>query len=135
MTNGDLARSYLTRAQPRLKFLQLAFDDDGYPDVVRVAQEIMELALKAMLREAGVEPPRWHDVGSILREHRKRFPPNVDVERLAAISKLLTSERELAFYGREDFIPEREYTREQARQALDDAAWVMSVATDLIDKD
>lgn len=70
--------------------------------------------------------------GSILREHRKRFPPDVDVERLAAISKLLTSERELSFYGREDFIPEREYTREQAMEALNDATWVMSVATDLI---
>lgn len=75
MTNGELARSYLRRAERRLRFLQLAFDDDGYPDVVRVAQEIIELALKAMLREAGVEPPRWHDVGQHLARTSQEIPP------------------------------------------------------------
>lgn len=32
----------------------MLFDQAGYPDVVREAQEIVELALKGMLRRAGI---------------------------------------------------------------------------------
>lgn len=98
------------------------------------AQEIVELALKGMLRQVGMEPPHWHDVGRLVREHRDRFPAVAEAEvgRLAAVSTGLGKERELAFYGAIDFIPTDEYTRGQAEQALDDATWVVSVAARVI---
>jgi HEPN domain-containing protein len=40
--------------------------EDDYSDVVREAQEIVELALKGMLRQIGIEPPKWHDVGQLI---------------------------------------------------------------------
>ena len=134
MTNGSLAESYLTKSTIRLKALQVLFDNDGYSDVVREAQEIVELALKGMLRLAGMEPPHWHDVGKLIREHRDRFPgvTNAGIGRLAEVSTALRKERELAFYGAIDFIPTEEYTREQAQRALDDAKWVVSVAQRVI---
>ena len=42
-------------------------------DVVREAQEIVELALKGLLRQVGIEPPRWHDVGELLRDIARAF--------------------------------------------------------------
>lgn len=100
MTNGSLAESYLLKATKRLKILPVLLDEEAYSDVVREAQELVELALKGVLRQVGIEPPHWHDVGSILREHRNRLPPDVadDVERLAGISAALRKDRELSFY-------------------------------------
>ena len=134
MTNGSLAKSYLLKATKRVKVLHLLLHEEAYSDVVREAQELVELALKGVLRQVGVEPPRWHDVGSILREHRDRLPRDVepDVERLAGISTALRKERELSFYGDIDFIPTENYTREQAGRALTDAEWVVSVASKVV---
>lgn len=134
MTNTSLAESYLLKARVRLEVLAVYLDKEAYSDVVREAQEIVELALKGMLRQVGMEPPHWHDVGRFVREHRERFSDVTDteVERLAEVSTALRKERELAFYGAIDFIPTDAYTREQAQQALDAATWVVSVAARVI---
>lgn len=58
MTNSELARSYLIKATKRLKILPVLKRDGAFSDVIREAQEIVELALKGMLREIGVEPPK-----------------------------------------------------------------------------
>lgn len=58
MTNEMLARSYLVKCQTRLKVLDLLLAEEAYSDVVREAQEVVELALKAILRQIGVEPPK-----------------------------------------------------------------------------
>ena len=107
MTNTSLAESYLIKARVRLDVLDVYLDREAYSDVVREAQEIVELALKGMLRQVGMEPPHWHDVGRFVREHRDRFPTVTDsgIERLTEVSTALRKERELAFYGAIDFIP------------------------------
>ena len=134
MTNGSLAESHLLKATGRMRVLALLFAEDDWSDVVRKAQESVEFALKGVLRQVGIEPPHWHDVGSILREHRNRLPPDVasEVERLAGISAALRKDRELSFYGDIDFIPTEHYTRAHAQRALDDAEWVVSVAARVI---
>jgi len=88
MKNLSLAKSYLDKAQKRLKILPLLLGEDDYSDVVRKAQEIVELALKGMLRQIGIEPPKWHDVGPLILEYRARFPDEVSsqAEKLAGIS-------------------------------------------------
>ena len=134
MTNTSLAESYLAKAKVRLEVLDVYLDKEAYSDVVREAQEVVELALKGMLRQVGMEPPHWHDVGKLVRQHRDRFPNVADdgMERLVEISTALRKEREMAFYGAIDFIPTEEYTQEQAEQALADADWVVSVAARVI---
>ena len=88
MTNSSLAQSYLIKARARLKMLNVLLEESAYSDVVREAQKIVELALKGMLRQVGVEPPKWHDVGQILEEYRLRFPEDVVAQlgRLKEIS-------------------------------------------------
>jgi HEPN domain-containing protein len=130
MTNSSLARSYLQKAESRLKTLPVLKKDKAYSDVVREAQEIVELALKGMLREIGVEPPKWHDVGSLLLEHKRRFEKRVAgrLRRLADSSKWLRRERELSFYGDIDFIPTEEYTEAEAVRAIEEATFTVETA-------
>jgi hypothetical protein len=134
MTNESLARSYLRKAADRLDVLDLLLKKGAYSDVVREAQELVELALKGMLRAVGIEPPKLHDVGGLLRDHRDRFPEEVRavLDELARISKRLRKERELAFYGDIDFIPTEEYTVNEARQAHEEAQRVLEAARQVI---
>lgn len=130
MTRETLAQSYLRKARSRLKALDVLRADADHSDVVREAQELVELALKAMLRAVGVDPPKYHDVGPLLLEHRDRFAPDVagDLPRAAEISGALRMHRELAMYGDIDFIPTERYSAEQAARAYEDAAWVLELA-------
>lgn len=134
MTNKTLAQSYLLKATKRLKVLDLLFVEEAYSDVVREAQELVELALKGVLRQLGVEPPKQHDVGWLVVEFKNRLPAEVScqAEKLARISKWLRKEREFSFYGDIDFIPTEEYTIKDAERAKMDAFFVVSMAQKVI---
>jgi hypothetical protein len=115
VTSQSLATSYLRKARSRLKTLDVLRADGAFSDVIREAQEIVELAMKGMLRHVGVEPPKWPDVGGLFRDHRGRFPElhDSDIERLVRASAWLRKEREFAFHGDIDFIPTEQYGRER----------------------
>ncbi len=134
MTSEDLAQSYLIKAEKRLKILEILLQEEDYSDVVREAQEIVELSLKGMMRYVGIEPPKIHDVGGLLLEHRNLFPEDISrcLDRLAYISKKLRKERELAFYGDVDFIPTEEYSDADAKEAIENADFVVKTARSLI---
>jgi len=137
MNNRTLALSYLKKAEARLDVLDLLYKKRAFSDVIREAQEVVELSLKSMLRLVGVEPPKIHDVGGLLLEHKDKFPNRVarNLKRLSLISKVLRKERELAFYGDIDFIPTEEYTGQDARKAIKDARFVVATAKTLINVD
>ncbi len=86
-----------------------------------------ELALKALVRSAGIEPPRTHDVGKILMDQPGRFPKGIlaELPRLAEISHDMRRDLELAFYGSEDLTPLEFYGRQHAETARTDATWVV----------
>lgn len=44
MTSVTLARSYLEKARKRLRILDVLMEEEAYSDVVREAQEIVELS-------------------------------------------------------------------------------------------
>jgi hypothetical protein len=130
----SLAQSYLLKARTRLKILQVLLEEGAWSDVVREAQEIVELALKGMLRQVGVEPPKWHDVGGFLLQFDDRFPAfeRDRLESLAEISTRLRKEREFSFYGDIDFIPTEEYSQEDAQRAIDEARTAVEAAAEII---
>ena len=127
MQNRDLASDHVRRASARLLALDTLFDAQSWADVVREAQEIVELALKGLLRTSGVEPPRIHDVADVLIAEHSRLPTRLqkDVARLAEISRGLRRDRELAFYGAEDLTPSDFYKRPDAVAARDGARFVV----------
>jgi HEPN domain-containing protein len=134
VTNTSLAQSYLIKAEKRLKILPVLAGESAHSDVVREAQEIVELALKGMLRQVGIEPPKWHDVGELLIEYRARFPDAIQaqLQRLAGISAWLRKEREFSFYGDIDFIPTEHYSEADATRAMQDAQFTVFVAASVI---
>jgi hypothetical protein len=133
VTNTSLAQSYLIKSRARLKILPVLMAERAWSDVIREAQEIVELALKGMLREVGVDPPHWHDVGGLLQEHRVRFASvDADIDRLAATSAWLRKEREFAFYGEIDLIPTERYTEADATRARAEAEVVVRIAGQVI---
>lgn len=134
MTNTDLARSYMIKAEKRLEILDVLFRSEDYSDVVREAQEIVELAQKAMLRQIGIDPPKWHDVGELLLKYKDRFPYEIrdTLGELSVISRWLKGERELALYGDIDFIPTEEYKEEDGIKAIEGAKKVVGVALKVV---
>ena len=120
MKNTAMAEAYIRQAMERLKHAREAHRRGNYPYVMRQSQEAVEPALKASLRLVGVEPPRWHDVGPVLRREAERFPEwfRDEIPRLARISRRL--KREPSMHGDEEFgiPPDELYDREDALEAL-----------------
>ena len=100
-----------------------------WADVVRECQEVVELALKGLLRYHDIEVPRVHDVSEVLEENSTRLPLIVRdaLEELVEISQELRRDRELAFYGSEDITPHSFYKEKHARVARQRAARVVAV--------
>lgn len=134
MKNVTLAESYLEKAKVRLKMIKFLMKEGAYSDVIREAQEAVELALKGMLRKLGIEPPKQHDVGYLLIEYKGKLPDEVKnkVDVIANISKWLRKEREFSFYGDVDFIPTLEYKKEDGEKALKDLEMVVKAAEKVI---
>lgn len=120
MRNRDLAADHLRRSEARLRALAVLMDARSWADVVRESQEVVELALKGLLRTHDVDPPRIHDVADVLIAERARLPiANDDLDYLAGISRHLRRDRELAFYGTDDLTPSDFYREADAMAALE----------------
>lgn len=126
MSPVTLAESYLTKCELRLGMLQYALDHSGWSDVVREAQECVELALKGILRAKGRDAPRVHDVGREILAIAADLPAGVDAQRLATDSAKLRREREWSFYGGDDVVPTEAYGQGDAELAM--AAAQLAVA-------
>ena len=129
MKKDELTSAYLSKSEVRLKALYFYRDQAAYSDVVREAQELVELLLKAVLRAIGVEVPKVHDVGKTLEANQSLLPSLIvtHLHDLKRISKRLRKERELSFYGAEDFVPTQEYDLSDANQAIEEAEFVYNV--------
>ena len=127
MRNRTLAADHVRRAEARLKALNTLYEAESWADVVRESQETVELALKGLLRAVGIDPPRVHDVADVLEAERARLPAALagDIDRLAAASRGLRRDRELAFYGAEDLTPSDFYKEPDAAEARDAARFVV----------
>ena len=127
MRNVHLAADYVRRADARLRALDVLFEAQSWADVVRESQEVVELALKGLLRAVGVDPPRIHDVADVLIAERARLPAALapEIDRLAEASRGLRRDRELAFYGAEDLTPSDFYRRSDAEAARQAARFVV----------
>ena len=131
MRNDALVKDYVARAKARLKALAVLEAEGSHADVVRESQEVVELALKALLRASRIEVPRVHDVSPLLVEHAARLPdaarPHLD--ELVSASRSLRRDRELAFYGSEDLTPSEFYGPADSAEARKVAARVVEIVS------
>lgn len=121
MTNDKLSESYLEKGRLRLETLEFLHQKGGYSDVVREAQECVELLLKALLRTLGIEVPKIHDVSRTLKQNTTKLPSLIqeNLDEISEISRSLRKERELSFYGSDDWIPTEEYSAEDSQVAIE----------------
>lgn len=136
MTNDVMARGCLARALARAEAIEVFLAAQAWPDVVRTAQEAVELLLGAALRAAGVEPARTHDPADSLRASAGRFPAwfAEKIPDLAAVSTELAGERGIAFYGdeRRGIPPDRLFGREDAERAVEQLSFVRELCERLL---
>lgn len=136
MFNDALAFDYLKRAGNRLRALETLMEAQSWADVVREAQEIVEITLRALLRACRIEAPRIHDVSPILLENRERLPAGINdrLDELVGISRSLRRDRELAFYGSEDLTPSEFYKEKDAMDAFAQARTVHAAVSAAIER-
>jgi len=131
VTSEEIARSHLRQARLILAEAERYQRDGVWHLAVRRSQESVELALKGLLRGAGLEVPHVHDVSPFLVEHAARLPGALtpQLDRLVSVSRRLRREREVSFYGDEESgaAPDRLYTRGDADDAVRDARLVVDL--------
>jgi HEPN domain-containing protein len=120
LSKRKLAKDYLERSKVRLKMLEFLKNEGAYADVVREAQEVVELMLKGLILYYGLDVPKVHDVSRFIEENINVFPEKIkeNLPKIKQISRSLRKERELSFYGLSDWIPSEEYTLEDAERAI-----------------
>ena len=124
-----LSEDYLKRAIIRYEVLNEYLKREGYAEVVREAQETVELLLKAVLIDMGLIVPTMHDVSIILDKNKDflKEPFLSNSDKIRTISKTLRKEREVSFYGAEDFLPSEEYAQSDAIRAIEDVKFVLDI--------
>ncbi len=120
MVNKKIAESYLKRCEIRKDLLKNYYEKKDFPDVIRESQEVIELLEKAILIYIGITPPKWHDVIDIIIENIDKIPKDLrnDFFAIKEKCKYLRTQREIAFYGDMDFIPEKYYKEKDAKDAM-----------------
>lgn len=131
MTNKEFSSAYFEQAKSIYQEVLAHYTSGEWHLVVRRAQECVEFLLKALLRQAGIEVPRIHDVGNIIKLERARLPHKVvkDIPRIISISRRLRQERETSFYGDEEqeLPPSALYSEIDADQARQDVEWLLKL--------
>lgn len=129
MTNWSLWQDYFHRAKIRRKILTVLMAHQAYADIMRESQELVELLLKGLLRRAGIDPPKWHDVGKILEEQQQKLPNEIviNLKRIMTLSSHLRKEREISFYGDDDFIPSEQYQESDAQWCVQEVDWLLTL--------
>lgn len=127
MQNKSLVKDYIERAEVRIGAVEYLYSKKAWADTVRESQEVVELALKALLRDCFIEVPRIHDVSAILSQEKSKLPKAVqqDLEKICDISRSLRRDRELAYYGSEDLTPSEFYQEKDAIEALQSARFIV----------
>jgi HEPN domain-containing protein len=135
MTNVRLAEAFLQRAASRLKALDSLRHEADFSDVVREARDIVEMCFRGMLRLAGIEVPRWLDVGDVLTQNVGRLPTEISSHR----TRILEIYRDLRRRERQvtpaDEIPPpaEKLMMADADRAISEAEWILGLAQNTLD--
>lgn len=129
MTNHEQADRLMEEAGAILDELPRLMSRRAWNLAIRRAQEVVELALKALMIEMGVDYPKVHDVAPLFASTARSRGAHVDEETLAwlqQVSARLARRRGPAFYLETDF------GEDDAREAASDADRVMSFGNALL---
>lgn len=129
MTNVERAKILINDAREYKAEAENAFKENKWNRSIRRAQETVELYLKGIMKLINIEFPKVHDIGKFLvkelEKKGKKLPEEV-ANRIIEISSMLAEKRAPAFYR------EEEYSREDAREAIEGMRFVSQIAEKLL---
>ena len=136
MSPKDIPGAYLKKCTSRLRALKVLMEDENYSDVVRESQEVVELSSKGILRLALIDPPHRHDVAEELRQALGALGSSFKkaIDELITANHWLRREREMAFYGADDFDPTEGYSIKDAERALAFAKLAVETLRKLVER-
>lgn len=129
MTNRERADQLLAEAFAIAEDMRRALERGRWNLAARRAQEVIELVVKGLLNETGVEYPRTHDAAPVLVETIRKRQVEADpafLDWLSRLSGQLAEIRGPAFYH------EIEVGEAEARMAVDAADRVLAFGRDFL---
>jgi hypothetical protein len=124
----NLPKEYLEQAETHCKSAKTLFEHWESPESIQMSQRCVELCLKAVLKQYGIEPPHKHDVGAELAQISAKLPESFQAKiakfRLASLT--LAVWRDPVTYGLEQMGPSKMFSKEEADLALHFAEEVYS---------
>ncbi|MBS3968006.1 MAG: HEPN domain-containing protein [Truepera sp.] len=138
MTNKDRARAFIKDAAIILDEASLSLQHAHYHRVMRKCQEAVELAVKGLFKSFGIEYPKSHILGRVIRKELAKFAlfDREVLDRIAYISDSLAFDREPAFYGSIEGIPAAElYDQADAAEAIENTKWIIATIEKVISEE
>lgn len=131
MNTFEIGERLLQEAREFLPEMERAFERTSWNIVMRRAEEIVELSLKAALKMMAIEYPKEHDVGDLFAETctvRNLGVEPAELNAVRGISARLVRERQPSFYM------ERQYSRADATRAREGAKRVLALVERLAER-
>lgn len=129
MTNHERADQLLAEAAEIAEDTRRALERGGWNLAARRAQEVIELVVKGLLNEMGVEYPRTHDPAPVLVHTIQRRQVKADA---AFLDWLTTRSGQLAKIRGPAFYHEIQVGEAEARSAVEAADRVLAFGQDLL---
>jgi len=135
MKNDIAGRSYVEDAKIILEEAEESFKKGYNHRTIRKCQESVELALKGILRVVGIEYPKSHRIGVVLKDSAlKEKLDEGTLEKIIAITDRLADEREIAFYGSDKLSAKDMFDEDDASEALADIHYIMKIIDKFLDE-
>ncbi len=131
MNNQERAEKLLKEAKEVFEELSLSYKRGAWNLCIRRSQEVVELVLKGILNQMGIEYPKEHDVAPLFKKiiTEKRIEVDEEfIDWLILFSSSLAEERAPAFYF------EDEYNENDAKTAMNGAEKVLNFGMKLMER-
>ena len=133
MKNNNAGRSYVEDAKIILEEAEESFNKGYNHRAIRKCQESVELALKGILRVVGIEYPKSHRIGVVLKDSAlKEKLEEGTLEKIITIANRLADEREIAFYGLDTSSAKDMFDEDDASEAIADAHYIIKIIDKLL---
>lgn len=130
MKNDIRAEKLMKEAKIILDEVQQLFKGANWNLAIRRAQEVVELVLKGLLAQLGVDYPKIHDVAPVFKKSLKKTKLDVNDDFLKWLERFST---DLFFKRTPSFYFEAEYDEEEAKEAVEGANKVFEFGKNFIE--
>jgi HEPN domain-containing protein len=137
MNNKKSAEAFLSDAKIILEESRFSFEKGHWHRVIRKCQEATELGIKGLFRYLGIEYPKSHILGRVIKKELNKYNlfSKEELGKIALISDTLAFDREPSFYGSPEGTPAAKlFDQDDAEEAIGNAEWVINIIRKIIER-